>query len=319
MGAGTLDISLGATHFNILTSDATTLGGLRDLINLSSTNPGISASIVKVSPSDSQLVLTSTKTGAVNTIGIATALPHLATGDLATVQTAKDSIIQLIGQSVTRTSNNLTDVISGVTIDLVKEDPLATPVTLTVAADKNAVTSKVNDFIKAYNSLSSTIRGLASYDATTGKATRLFGDAALRGVQDQLRQVLSGAVPHGVTGVSTLAEIGIKTDKAGLLVLDSVKLDKVIAANSDAVPQLFSSVKGVAPAFDTVLTNYLSSIGTLSSRVDGVNKRIAGIAAERVKLNVRLAGIEARYRKQFTAMDNLLGKLKSTGTFLLSN
>ena len=72
----------------------------------------------------------------------------------------------------------------------------------------------------------------------------------------------------------------------------------------------------MAPAFDTVLTNYLSSIGTLSSRVDGVNKRIAGIAAERVKLNVRLAGIEARYRKQFTAMDNLLGKLKSTGTFL---
>jgi len=327
VGPGVLNIGLGATNFNITTSAATTLAGLRDLINQASDNPGISASIVKVSDTDSQLVLTSTKTGAANTISV-TATPDVsspappndltrfATANLVSVQTAADSLIQLDGVAVTRTTNSLADVISGVTIALVKADSLATPGTLTVAVDKSAATSKVNDFIKAYNSLAGTLSNLSSYDAKTGKASRLFGDATLRGIQNQLRQVLSNPVVGGVAGVSTLADIGIKTDKAGLLALDSVKLDKVITANSDAVPQLFASVNGLVPGFDKVLTNYLSASGPLTARVDGVNKNIGGIAVERVKLNLRLIGIESRYRKQFTAMDNLLGKLKSTGTYL---
>jgi flagellar hook-associated protein 2 len=325
VGSGVLNIGLGATNFNITTSAATTLAGLRDLINQASNNPGISASIVKVSATNSQLVLTSTVTGAANTISV-TATPDVpappsdlsrfASANLVSVQTASDAIIQLDGQSVTRTSNSLTDVISGVTIALVKADPLATPGTLTVAVDKSAATSKVNDFIKAYNSLAGTLSSLSSYDAKTGKASRLFGDATLRGIRNQLRQILSSSVVGGVAGASTLADIGIKTDKAGLLALDSVKLDKAITANSDAVPQLFASTNGLALGFDKVLTNYLAADGPLTARVDGVNKNIGGIADERSKLNLRLTAMEARYRKQFTAMDNLLGKLKSTGTYL---
>ena len=327
VGPGVLNIGLGATNFNITTSAATTLAGLRDLINKASDNPGISASIVKVSDTDSQLVLTSTKTGAVNTISV-TATPdvsspappndltRIATANLTTVQTAANSLIQLDGQPVTRASNSLTDVISGVTIALVKADPLAIPGTLTVEVDKNAATSKVNDFVNAYNSLAGTLSNLSTYDAKTGTASRLFGDATLRGIQNQLRQVLSNSVVGGVAGASTLADIGIKTDKAGLLVLDSAKLDKAITANSDAVPQLFASTNGLSSSFDKVLTNYLAADGPLTARVDGVNKNIVGISTERDKLNIRLAGIEARYRKQFTAMDTLLGTLKNTGSFL---
>ncbi|MDP1774114.1 MAG: flagellar filament capping protein FliD [Methylobacter sp.] len=326
VGAGSLDINLGATHFNITTSSATTLAGLRDLINQSTTNPGISASIVKVSDTNSQLVLTSTVTGAANTIGVVAtptdALPptgsltRLASANLTPVQVAKDSIIHLDGQSITRTSNSLTDVISGVTIALVKEDPAAAAATLTIAVDKSSATSKVNDFIKAYNTLSGTLKTLSNYDAKTGKASRLFGDATLRGVQNQLRHVLSSSVAGGVAGASTLADIGIKTDKTGVLVLDSVKLDKAIAANSDAVPQLFASTNGLSPSFDKILTTYLATDGPLTARVDGINKNIGGITDERSKLSLRLTAIEARYRKQFTAMDNLLGKLKSTGNYL---
>ncbi len=327
VGEGTLAISLGAANFNITASAATTLAGLRDLINQSTTNPGISASIVKVSATNSQLVLTSNVTGAANTIGVAvtgaTALPatsslnRLATANLTTVQAGADSLIQVDNVAVTRTTNNLTDVISGVTIALVKADALAAPATLTIAVDTNAATSKVNDFIKAYNTLAGTLSSLSQYDAKTKKASRLFGDATLRGIQSQLRQVLSSSVVGGVAGVTTLADIGIKTDKTGSLTLDSVKLNAVIAANSDAVPQLFATTTtGLSPVFDKILTNYLATDGPLTARVDGVNKNIGGITVQRTKLNIRLNEVEARYRKQFTAMDNLLGKLKSTGNYL---
>jgi len=323
VGGGTLKIGLGATDFTITTDATTTLAGVRDAINQASDNPGISASIIKVSDTDSRLVLTSTVQGAANTLGI-TATPtisapgndltRLATANLIPVQTPLNAIIQVDGQQVTRPGNSFSDVISGVTIALKKADPLKTE-TLGVAVDKDATKSKVTEFIKAYNSLAETIGGLSSYNAETKQAARLFGDTTLRGVQNQLRQILSNPVA-GVTGVSTLAEIGIKTSKSGGLVLDSTKLDSVLASNSEAVGQLFTSGSGLAKNFDDALKNYLSSDGALSSRVDGVKKQIGGVSNQRGKLNIRLADIETRYRKQFTAMDKILGELQATGSFL---
>jgi len=50
--------------------------------------------------------------------------------------------------------------------------------------------------------------------------------------------------------------------------------------------------------------------------VDGVNKQIRGITDQRQNLNARLAALESRYRKQFTAMDALVGQLQATGSYL---
>ena len=321
-GAGTLAIDLGASSFTITVAGDTTLAGVRDAINKASDNPGITATLIKVD-SGSQLVLTSDKVGAANAISITATdtdaldgndLTRLSTANLTSIQSAADAIIYIDGQKVTKTSNSLSDVISGVTISLKKADPLKTE-TLSIALDKESAKSKVNDFIKAYNSLAGTMSSLSSYNAQTKQAGQLFGDATLRGVQNQIRQVLANPV-QGVTGVSTLAEIGIKTNKSGMLELDSTKLDSVIASNFEAVSQLFASGNGLATRFDNVLTNYLSFDGALSSRVDGVNKQIGDINDQRDKLNLRLTAIEARYRKQFTAMDALLGQLQATGSYL---
>lgn len=281
-GAGTLAISLGSSSFTITTDATTTLAGVRDAINNASGNPGIKATIIKVD-SGSQLVLTSDKVGAANTISVAATdtdagdgndLTRLATASLTSIQTATDAIIYVDGQKVTRDSNSLSDVISGVTLSLKKADPAITG-SVSIALDKDAVKSKVNDFIKAYNSLAGTMSNLSSYNTGTKQAARLFGDATLRGVQNQIRQALATPV-EGLTGFPTLAEIGIKTNKSGVLELDSTKFDSVMASNPDAVSQLFNSGTGMATRFDNLLKNYVSSDGALSSRVDGVNKQIGG-------------------------------------------
>jgi flagellar hook-associated protein 2 len=322
LGAGTLAISLGTSSFNVTVASDTTLAGVRDAINQATDNPGIKATIIKVD-SGSQLVLTSDKLGAANTISIAATdtdaldgndLTRLATANLTSIQDASDAVIYVDGQKATRDSNSFSDVISGVTLSLKKADLLTTG-TLSVSLDKDSVKSKVNDFIKAYNSLTSTMANLSSYIAQTKQAARLFGDATLKGVQNQIRQALSNPV-EGATAFSTLAEIGIKTNKSGVLELDSTKLDSVMASNFDAVSKLFASESGLAKRFDDVLKNYLSADGPLSSRVDGVNKQISGITKQQDKLNIRIAAIESRYRKQFTAMDTLVGQLQATGSFL---
>jgi flagellar hook-associated protein 2 len=321
-GAGMLTIGLGAASFTISVASDTTLAGVRDAINQASDNPGIKATIIKVD-SGSQLVLTSDKVGAANVISIGATdtdaadgndLTRLSTASLTSIQTASDAIIYIDGQKVTRAGNSFSDVISGVTISLKKADPLKTE-TLSIDLDKASAQSKVNDFIKAYNSLVSTMSSLSSYNAQTKQGGPLLGDSILRAVQNQIRQALSNPV-QGMTGVSTLTEIGIKTNKSGVLELDATKLDSVIASSFDAISKLFASTNGLATRLDGVLKNYLSSDGALSSRVDGVNKQIRGIADQQDKLNIRLAALEARYRKQFNAMDALLGQLQSTSSYL---
>lgn len=323
LGAGTLNIGLGTSSFTISVASDTTLAGIRDAINKASDNPDIKATIIKVD-SGSQLMLTSDKVGAANAISIGATdtdaldgndLTRLATANLTSIQVASDAIIYVDGQQVTKASNSISDVIPGVTISLKKADPLLTTETMNIDLDKEAAKSKVNDFIKAYNSLATMMNSLSSYDDKTKRGGPLLGDATLRGVQNQIRQALSNAT-QGITGFATLAEIGIKTNKGGVLELDASKFDKVMTANFDGISQLFASDNGLARRLDGVLDNYLSFNGALSARVDGVNKQIDDIAEQRQKLNTRLVGIEGRYRKQFTAMDALLGQLQATGSYL---
>ncbi|NOT11435.1 MAG: flagellar filament capping protein FliD [Methylococcaceae bacterium] len=322
VGAGTLAISLGADSFNITVAADTTLAGIRDAINQASGNPGLSASLIQVD-SGTKLVLTSGKVGAAKTITLAATdsdandgkdLTRLATANFTTLQAAQDSIIYVDQQKVTRDSNSLSDVITGVTLTLKGAD-INTTGTLSVTLDKDSVKSKVNDFIKAYNSLASGINSLSGYDPETKKGGPLFGDSTLRSVQNQLRQTLSNPVP-GSTTFATLAEIGIKTNKKGELEVNSTKLDAVIASDFESVSKLFASSDGLAKRFDTMLTNYLSSTGSLTSRVDGVKNQINDVTEQRDRLNLRLVAVEARYRKQFTAMDALLGQLQATGSYL---
>jgi flagellar hook-associated protein 2 len=322
VGVGTLAIGLGTDSFNITVAADTTLAGVRDAINQASDNPGISASLIKVD-SGTQLVLTSSKVGAAKTISIAATdsdandskdLTRLATANFTTVQAPQDAIIYVDQQKVTRDSNTLSDVISGVTLTLNNADTNSTG-TLSVNLDKDSVKSKVNDFVKAYNSLADSIKSLSSYNPSTKQGGPLFGDATTRSIQNQLRQTLSNPVA-GATSFATLAEIGIKTNKSGQLEVNSTKLDSVISSNFDAVSKLFASSDGIAKRFDATLTNYLSSTGSLSSSVDGVNTEIKGINEQRDRLNLRLTAVEARYRKQFTAMDALVSQLQATSSFL---
>ena len=314
VGADTLAINLGSTSFNVTTDSTTTLAGLRDAINQATGNPGIQASIVKVSNTDSRLVLSSTTLGAASTIGVTTTLPNLSTANFTSVQTAQDASISISGLTLTRASNTISDAIPGVTLSLIKPDPAGG--SLSVAVDTTLAQSTVNTFITAYNALDTTIASLSSYDAATKTAGPLFTDSALHGVKNQIRQALSSTVTGAVTGFSTLVDIGISKDKTGKLVMDSAKFNSAITSNFSAVGTLFTSSSGVGVSLNNVLKNALSFDGSISARVTGVNTKIADIAKQQNALKVKLAASQVRYLAQFNAMDTIMAKFQSTTNFL---
>lgn len=74
--------------------------------------------------------------------------------------------------------------------------------------------------------------------------------------------------------------------------------------------------QGVAEQLFKLIDGYLSNDGILDARFDGYNKRIDDINTEKERLQRRLATSEQRYLTQFTALDGLVGKMKSTGKYL---
>jgi flagellar hook-associated protein 2 len=154
-------------------------------------------------------------------------------------QTAQDTQgLTIDGIAVSSASNTLTDVINGLTIDLLEPGSS----TLTVEYDKDSVSSAVSSFVDKYNGLISTINDLSSYDVDTGEAGLLNGDGVLRSVDAQVRRVFSQIV-NGLNGpYRQLADIGITRNASdGSLVLDNTKLEAAIDDDFDAIAGMFTA------------------------------------------------------------------------------
>lgn len=74
--------------------------------------------------------------------------------------------------------------------------------------------------------------------------------------------------------------------------------------------------QGFAYRLDQTIDGMLDTSGTIASRTDGINRSVQDIARRREVLNRRLTDIEARYRKQFNALDSLVAGMQQTSQYL---
>lgn len=74
--------------------------------------------------------------------------------------------------------------------------------------------------------------------------------------------------------------------------------------------------QGYAFQLNQLVEGYLGSSGLISGRTDGLNRSIKDIGNQADIVNARLADIEARYRKQFTALDVTIGQMNSTSSYM---
>ena len=74
--------------------------------------------------------------------------------------------------------------------------------------------------------------------------------------------------------------------------------------------------KGYAYQLSKIAETLLAADGPIASRTNGINSSIKDVARSKDVLTARLAGVEKRYRAQFTALDSVISKMSTTSTFL---
>jgi flagellar hook-associated protein 2 len=92
---------------------------------------------------------------------------------------------------------------------------------------------------------------------------------------------------------------------------------KLTVAGDDIGPRgTFGFSQGYAYQLNTLAAGYLGGTGAIASRTKGLNDTVKDITAQRDKFSARLVDIEARYRKQYTALDTMIASMNTTQSFL---
>ena len=323
VGTGTLQLSLGGSSFSVgITSGNDTLSGIAAAINSASGNPGIEASVV-TGTNGAHLVLTSSLTGASNTIAVSetdtgTGLSALTYGAGSTNYTqqaaAQDASFSIAGVSYTSPGNTVSDALSGVTLNLLT--PTSTPATLTVGDNTATIENNIKAFVSAYNTLQSSLAQLGSYDATTNTAGPLMGNAALSGAQNQIRAALYNVVDTGSSTYNTLASIGITSNSDGSLSLNSATLSAALSSNFSAVSNLFSGTGGIASGLNSVLSSELASGGPIDSLSQTLVKQNTALTQQSQQLSQQMSTLSASLTQQYSALNALLSQLQTTSSYL---
>jgi flagellar hook-associated protein 2 len=126
---------------------------------------------------------------------------------------------------------------------------------------------------------------------------------------------LIGSIPGGLEGTAMqrLSDIGVSYQKNGTLAVDSAKLSAAITSDISGVANL---VAAYGSAFKSATDTMVGSGGILAARTDGITASIKSLNKQADVVSARLAQIEARYRKQFTALDTLMSNMTKTSNFL---
>jgi len=82
------------------------------------------------------------------------------------------------------------------------------------------------------------------------------------------------------------------------------------------VAELFGSDTGVAARLYSQLDDRLKTAGDIEGRNTQLKSELKDIDRDKQAFNLRMEQVEARYRKQFTALDTLLSQMQSTSNYL---
>lgn len=167
------------------------------------------------------------------------------------METAQDAVVEVGNSTIAKSSNTITDVIQGVTLNLLKADSSST-LTLTVSTDTATAKKNITAFVDAYNVVAEFLNKQLSFDPKVKVANPLLGDFTLQTIRRKLGDIMTGTIP-GIpdTSFNSLSSIGIKSDsKTGKMSIDDSKLTNAINKDPNTVAKLFV---GLATATDSTV------------------------------------------------------------------
>jgi flagellar hook-associated protein 2 len=244
---GTFSIGLeGGTSADISVTSGMTLEDLVDTINAQTSTTNVQASIIQISSNQYEMILSATKDNADITTSVVSGddvLTTLGVTDSSgaftdVLQESQPAIFSVDGITLTRDTNNITDVLSGVSFSLLQSTPSGSTVKISIDVDTSSIQTALQQFVTSYNAVRDyvTTQQTLSSSGTADTSAVLFGDGTMRSVTTQMEQVL-----NSIVGDLSMSDLGLSFSDTNDLVLDTSTLATTLADNIDGVIALLAT------------------------------------------------------------------------------
>lgn len=191
------------------------------------------------------------------------------------LQSASDAKFAYNGVSVTRPTNEINDVISGVSLTLQGTTEPGKPAIISIGRDNQVIIDNIKEFVKAYNELVPKLDEVTRYDPETKIAGIFNGVSDIRTIRSSINNVFSQTMGGGAD-LQSLMQYGLSLDDKSKMSLDEAKLSSAINANPQKVQDFFygtdkKNFEGREIHQDGIFVN-LNKL--LSGLVDGSNAKL---------------------------------------------
>ena len=308
---------------------STTPTGVVDAIN--DANKGVKATLMDTGGDGTNYrIMLSGISGLDGTFAITSSISDdLGFGDSdKTLQIAQDSVINYEGLTVTRSSNQVSDVISGATISL--NETTLSSVRLNIVSDTSILKTNIKSVVTIYNDLQSLLTNLGKVDEASTDSTNgsLASDSSmLNQIKSTIRTAIFADSGTKAGNINALRDIGISLNRTGSMTFSETKYSAAIAADyADVVTMLTANTnnqnlfgtdeKGLSQDIATALEALTENTGVIAVRSKNAASSVLDYKDELAVLEKRMDAVYQRYLSQFAAMETIMASMDSTKDYL---
>ncbi|MBU3560494.1 flagellar filament capping protein FliD [Polynucleobacter hallstattensis] len=322
----TFDLTVAGETNSLAVDSETTIEDLSTWIN--GLGLDVAASVTQTTSDQYALIIQGTQSGSDNEITFSvsggsdpiSSATALEGSDLTAYgNQAQDAEFTLDGLDFTRTANNISDLLSGTTFNLVSTGSA----TITLATGPDDGQEVIQAFITAFNDLAATSKRLTQKGDGSTTAGSLSGTPGVLFFINQIKSMLSTGITYESGGVSTaldLYELGIDINSDGTLQFNSTNY-----ASTDNIATILASGINIGSTsfsdtdnLDTFLTSQIQSGGDLSAFISNEKDTLSQLSQKEVALQMRLDSKEKSYISQYSSLNALLFNLSNTSSALTS-
>jgi len=310
-----------ASPIDIAVDDTTTLDDLKRAIN-NQAGDYAQATIVQTASGEFNLFISSAQTGASQDISI-TDTSSLLKGteltaglDVILGAEGKNATFDFNGQAITRSSNNITDLITGYDITL---EELGSS-TVKVEQDRESIETKIDNFVEKYNSIITKLseQTISSVDS---EVRGIFsGESRIKSMKRSIEDMISRVAGDG----GSMTDYGFDVDRDGKMSIDKTVFNKKLDENPANVEAFFIggdfqkdasttvNITGAFSGFYDIVNGYTKTNGGLDQVKDSITQNISAYEERKTSATERLDAKYEIMKKQYTAYNSLINKFNST-------
>jgi len=323
--AGSMNLNIDGIDFTIDYDETTTLKGFKNLLN-DVVGDKVNATIVQINSGEFRLFVSSADTGTTQDITMTDNSAQLKdtrlTADMVAIQNGVDAEFTFNGQAITRTSNNIDDLITGLDITLKEIGTSA----VSVSQNRDNIMEKIDSFVEKYNAAITELDKVTKVSINNTERGIFSNESTIKGMKRTIENMISSVGG----GVASLIDYGFDVDQEGKMTLDKDILNTKLDDNSSNVEVFFSggdfdngdgtttAVDGAFTEISAIVEGYTKYNAILDQYKSSLTDLVSSLEDKKITATERL---DARYEilaRQFAAYDLMISKLNSASSMFVS-